>query len=99
MSHLNDLDAKLVKLALHAAGHAGALGARGTTFNDELRANDGSRVAITVTVTAVVHSTVSPAGLWRITAASDPALDGMTFVQAALPGRSTSHAKTEEFSA
>lgn len=92
MSHLNDLDAKLIKLARDAAGHAGALGARGTTFNDELRAADGSRVAITVTVTAVVHSTTSPASLWRITAASDPALDGVVFIDGALPGRATSHA-------
>ena len=97
MSHLDDLDAKLVKLARDAAGHAAALGARGTTFNDELRANDGSLIAVTVTVTAVVHSTTSPAGLWRITAASDPALDGTVFVQSALPGRATSHAAEEVF--
>lgn len=95
MSNLDDLDVKLVKLARDAAGHAGALGARGTTFHDELRANDGTRVAVTVTVTAVVHSTVSPAGLWRITAASDPALEGITFIQSAQPGRATSHAAVE----
>ncbi len=95
MSNFDNLDARLMKLARQAAGHAGVLGARGTTFNDELRASDGTRVAVTVTVTAVVHSTVSPAGLWRITNASDPVLDGTTFVQAALPGRSTSHAAVE----
>jgi hypothetical protein len=95
MSHLDNLDAKLVKLARDAAGHAAALGARGTTFSDELRAADGTRVAITVTITAVAHSRTSPASLWRITNASDPALDGITFVQAALPGRATSHAAEE----
>lgn len=92
MPHTDNLDAKLIKLARDAAGHAGALGARGTTFHDELRANDGSRVAVTVTVTAVVHSSTSPASLWRITAATDPALDGTVFVTNALSGRSTSHA-------
>lgn len=92
MSHLNNLDAQLIKLARDAAGHAGALGASGTTFNDELRAADGSWIAITVTITAVTHSTTSPASLWRITAASDPALDGVVFIDGALPGRATSHA-------
>lgn len=99
MANREDFPTDSLYRAETACIYAAVSGSVGSTAREEARDCHGQLKGepTFATVERVVYSKTSPACLWRVSAASDPAIVGVVLVQSAQPGRATSHAIENDF--